>query len=100
MPLSPEAAEIVRTATIEALTRTLSADDVVFEVERLCRIADTPKDFYELGRMFKAVEEMGRRFVARQRELAGLKDDAPEPEPPTSAPAAAAQPVPDELEVA
>lgn len=79
MPLSHEAAAIIRGAALDAMTRELTAEDVFAEVLRLVREADTPEKLEAIGRVIGEIKALAQMI------LDAAKAGAPLPDPPAVA---------------
>jgi hypothetical protein len=72
MALTEEAREVIRQATIEAITRRLGPDEIFLEIVRLVEEVETEEQGIALGELF------GRIAALSQSLLASVPD---EPEP-------------------
>lgn len=79
MPLSHEAAAIIRGAALEAMTRELTAEDVFAEVLRLVREADTTEKLEAIGRVIGEIKALAQMI------LDAAKAGVPMPDPPPAA---------------
>ena len=81
MPLSPEAREIVREATLEALTRRLTPEEVYDEIVRLVTEADDEPKALAVGQLFGRIASLSQTLVAAADASTSSPESDPDPEP-------------------
>ena len=78
MTLTPEAREIVRQATVEALSRRLTLDEIYEEIARYVVEAETEEDARAVGYFLGRVDGISRALLAGVASPVAEAPPAPE----------------------